>query len=644
MPDIFNTAVTGLLAFQKALAVTGNNITNSATPGYNRETVQLASVPGQADSEGYIGAGVNVTTVSRVVDGFATKQAQNANSTLSQQSAYLSVGNQLDNLLGGTTNGIASSLTSFFNSFQTLASDPSSTANRQAVLSQAGSLAATINQTSNQLVGINNNVNEQIRTSVQQVNTLAAGIASLNTNIIAATAQAGGQPPNTLLDQRDQLIGQLAQITNVSTNPESSGALDVFIGNGQPLVVGTNAATLGTRANVYDGSQLDITFGTGASAPAITSEVTGGSLGGLVQVTNQLLIPTLDQLGLIATGIASAVNSQQAQGIDQTGALGQPIFNQPQPVSLPAATNTGTALATTTFSNVSALTGDDYTLRWNGATWLATDAQTGQNIVPGGAASATGPLTLPGLTINVSAGVAANDSFLIEPTRTAAPVLSVILQNPSGIAAASPIVTGAAVSNLGNATISAPTVVNAQNPALATPVTIAFPTPATYTVNGGPAQPYVSGQTIPPAPPAGNNINGWQVTISGTPVAGDSFTVGPNQAGTGDNSNALALAALATGNVLANGTTSIPGGYASLIGVVGTQIQSTTQAQTAQQAIVNQATQNVSAISGVNLDEEGANLLQLQNAYTASAHVITTAENLFNTLISDIQAGNQALP
>jgi flagellar hook-associated protein 1 FlgK len=661
MADIFNTAVSGLVAFQNALAVTSNNIANANTPGYSVESPSLTARQGDTASGVYIGSGVDVTSVSRAFNQFTVNQLRTANGGLGQQTAFVGIASQVDSAIGSSTNGVSTALTNFFNAWQTLASNPTSSSSQQQLLSQAQTLSTSITQTATQLNQLTGSVAGQIQSTVGSINSLSSQIAQLNYTIQVQTANAGGQPPNDLLDQRDQLLTQLSSLTNVTTSTETNGSVDVFVGSGQPIVVGGQATQLSAVPNAYDASQYDVAIGTGASRQIITNSVTGGQLGGLVSAQSQLIEPALRSLGQIATGLAVAVNSQQAQGFDQSGQFGKPLFSIAAPEALAASGNTGTAsivgnafpATTAGVTAVGQLTGNAYTLRYSGGAWSATVVGSGQSapVTVGTNGSGQTTLAVGGATYTLTSGTPANgDSFQLEPTAAAADSIAVSLINPAGLASASPLQTSVGATNSGVATISGAKVPNVADPSLLMPATITFSSPTTYTVTTTTAP----GTTVTSAPQAlaANGVitapvvagvagsgGGWSVTITGTPVPGDSFNVAPNIANSGDNSNALAVAALQSSGVFAGGTIGIGAQYANLVGIVGSQTQQATNAQSAQQALVTQAQAAVTNVSGVNLDQEAANMLQWQEAYSAAAKVVTTADQMFQTLMTAIQAG-----
>lgn len=629
MSDVFGISVSALQAFQNAINVTANNVANASTPGYDRETVNLTEAIPQSNGAATVGAGVVVNGISRAFSQAAANQLNTSQSSLGQLNALQSYSNQIDNLFGTTAGGLSTALQNFYSGFSNVANNPTSTASRQALIGQAQGVANSFQNASGELNALNTDVNSRISSDVTQINSIAKAISLLNNQVVTGTAQAGGQPPNQLLDQRDQLVSSLSQLVNVTTTTDPNGALNVFIGNGQPLVLQAQTMNLTTVANQFNASQLEI--GSAASGAVISNNITSGDLGGLLAARSQVINPALNQLGQVATAFAQTVNSQQAQGLDLSGNLGANIFSVGAPLATGSSANTDavTASVSVNANGLGALSANDYILSFVGGTPKLTNTSDGTSVTPAGAGTAASPYTAAGISIVLSGVPANGDQFLVQPTATAASSLKVVLSNPSQIAAAGAIKTAAAGTNGGAATISSGTVLNSANPNLLTPATITFANPPTsYSINGGAPVAYVSGGNIA--------VNGWQVQISGTPASGDSFTVGSNAGGTGDNRNALAAANQQNVGVLQNGTTSITGGVSALITGLGSHAQQINTAQAAQTAVNTQALTAVQSKSGVNLDEEAAALLQWQQAYQAAAHALTIGASLFTTLINAV--------
>jgi flagellar hook-associated protein 1 FlgK len=633
MSNVLSNSVSGLLAFQNALAVTSNNVANAATPGYSVESPNFAAQLGVTSSTGTYGNGVEIESVTRGYSELLAGQMRSSQSGYSSFNAYATTAGTVDNMLSDTTTGLTATLQNFSNALQTLANAPTQTASGQAVLSSAQSLAQTIQGYSSQLTAADQNVEGQIGTSVAEINTLATGIANLNIQI--ASQSSSGQSPNSLLDQRDQLLNTLSQYVSVNTATQSDGSMNVFIGSGQSLVTGGTAQTLSAIPSQYNPTEMDVGLQTAGTSTAVnvTGAISGGSLGGLLAVRSQVIDPALNTLGQLSIGIASIINQQQAAGVTASGAQGQPMFAVGPVQVSNSSFNTGSAQVAATISDVSALTTDNYVLSNNGGTWQLYDQTQQHAVLMGGDGSAGTPFTADGLSIVVSGTASSGDSYLIQPTHQAAAGFSVLLSSPSQIAAAAAVQANAAPTNTGTGTIAAATVTDPSNAALLTSTSIVFSSPTQYQINGtGTTFTYTPGAAI-------STGSGWTTSISGTPAAGDTFTVSSNAGNTGDNSNLFAMIDGLKANSLNGGTTSLIGAANTLVAQVGAQTQQAQANAQAQQAVNTSATNAVNAVSGVNLDEEAANMVKYQQAYQACAQMIQTSGVMFSSLITAIANG-----
>jgi flagellar hook-associated protein 1 FlgK len=622
---VFGIDVSALQAFQQAIEVTSNNVANASTPGYDVESIELATAAPQDSGDIPIGAGVNVSGINRAFSQAAANQFNTSQSSLSQLNALQSYTSQIDNLFGTTAGGLTTALQTYYSGWSAVADNPTSTAARQALIGDATALAQNLNSTSTQLQNMNSDVNTRITADVQQINSISTQISKLNLQIAANTGT--GQAPNTLLDQRDQLVSSLGQLVGVTTTSNSDGSINVYVGNGQPLVLDNNTYSLTTVPNQFNASQLEVASST-SNGNSISSSITSGDLGGLLTARTQSIDPALNQLGQVATAVAQSANTQQASGLNLSGQLGSALFSVGAPLATASSKNTDATTASASISDIGALTSDNYLLSYSGGAYTLTDQTTGANVPVTGAGTVASPLTANGLSIVLSGTPAAGDQFLIQPTAQAAGTLSVAMTNPSGLAAAGAVDTSASDANTGSATISTGTVTDAANPNLLGTVTIAFTSPTTYSINGAGSFTYASGGNI--------DDNGWQVQITGTPAAGDTFTVKSNAGNTGDNTNALVFANQQSQGLLSGGTESVSGAVSALISGAGAQAQQVNTAQTAQTAVNTQAQTNLQSVTGVNLDQEAANLMQWQQAYQASAQALSVANGLFTTLIDSV--------
>ena len=627
MSDMLSTGVSGLLAFQTSLDTTSHNISNAATPGYSRQNTLLTENSPQLQGGGWIGSGVNVVDVRRTYDDIVAGQVRIASGAKSQWDAYTSYADQINNLFSDSGHGISASLQDLSNAFQTVSNSPNSSAERQLLLSKAQTLVDTLQSYGVRLDQITSQFSAQLDTEANAITGLAKNIASLNSKILVATG--GGQAaPNDLLDQRDALIDQLSQHINVSTIKQSDGQVNVFIGTGQALVLSTNAAALTSKADPYDITRRILALQSDTGQVDITSSLTGGTVGGLLSFRSGILDTAKNNLGQIAVALTAAVNQQQNAGLDLNGNLGSNLFSVGGVSVLNNASNAGSGTVAVSRGNPQQITTADYLLTNTASGWTLQRTDTGQSIALSGAGTNVSPFVADGLSIVVGGAAAIGDRFVIKPTSTAVSGLKVNLTDPRTVAAAAPIIASANTSNTGGATITQGVVTNAANVNLLTPVTIQFTSANQYTVNGGPVNAYTSGQPI--------SVNGWQVVISGTPTTGDAFNVQYNANGKGDNRNALLLAGVLDSGFLNSGTTSVNTAVGSWIGDVGVKSNQAQANQTAQTAVYNDLYATQQNQSGVNLDEEAANMIRYQQAYAAAAKIIATSKALFDSLMQAV--------
>jgi len=629
--SILSIGQSALAAAQVGLSTTGHNIANASTPGYSRQTVIQGTAQPQNFGFGFMGQGTQISTIQRVYNEYLGVQLQSAQASKSGLDSYYTQIKQIDNMLADPTAGMSPALQNFFSGVQGLASNPADIPSRQAVLSSADTLVARFQSMAGQLNEMAQGVNSQIQSSVTAINSYADQIAQLN-DAISKAQRSTGQPPNDLLDQRDQLVLELNKEIKATVVKQGDGSYNVFIGNGQALVVGATTSKLIGVASATDPSKLEVAYQNinGSTATLSETSLVGGQLGGLVEFRSKTLEPAQNALGRVAIGLASTINAQHHLGQDLNGNLGGDLFALASPVVNANSGNTGSATVTASISDAGALTTSDYSLRFDGSNYTLTRLSDNSTTT---FAPAALPKTVDGVTLNVSAPPAAGDSFLIRPTANGASGIGVAITDPALLAAAAPIRTAATTGNTGSATISAGSVNTPPPPNanLQQPVTITFTSPTTYDVTGtGTGNPtgltYTPGSTI--------SYNGWSATISGTPAAGDSFTVASNTGGVGDSRNALLLGELQTSNTLANGTTSYQGAYSQLVSQIGNKTRELEVTSNAAGNLLSQANLSVQNESGVNLDEEAANLVRYQQAYQAAGKVMQIASQLFDVLLS----------
>ncbi|KVD14561.1 flagellar hook-associated protein FlgK [Burkholderia ubonensis] len=655
---LMNLGISGLNAAIWGLTTTSNNIANSATPGYTIERPVYAEASGQYTGSGYLPQGVNTVTVQRQYSQYLSDQLNNAQTQGGALSTWNTLVAQLNNYVGSPTAGISTAITNYFTGLQNVANKAADTSVRQTAMSNAQVLADQLKAAGAQYDALRQSVNTQLSATVAQINTYTTQIAQLNQQI--ATAGSQGQPPNQLMDQRDQAVSNLSSLAGIQVVRNDQG-YSVFMAGGQPLVVADKSYTLAAVTSSSDPSELSVVSQgiAGANPPGPNqalpdASLSGGTLGGLLAFRRQTLDPAQAQLGAIATSFAAQVNAQNALGVDLSGNPGGNLFSTGSPTVYANQANTGGATLNVSFANPSQPTTSDYTLSYQGANKYAlTDRATGT--VVGTATSATMPISIGGLNFSVSGTMNAGDSFTVLPTRGALGGFSLATANGSAIAAASPVAVSASGTNTGTGKITQGAVTAGyQIPAGGTTLTYdattntlsGFPAGTTVTIAGSPPTtvpiagptttvPYnpATGATMTMTGAAPGAINGVTITLSGTPSTGDTFKIGPYSGGTSDGSNALALAQLVTAKTLGGGTTTLTGAYANYVNGIGNTASQLKSSSAAQTALVGQITKAQQEVSGVNQNEEAANLMQYQQLYQANAKVIQTASTLFQTVL-----------
>ena len=622
MADFLNTSLSGLQAAQRALATTSHNIANAATPGFSRQRVDLGTREPEFAGVGYLGTGVEVTDVRRIYDAFLSEEVRAGTAGESRLTVFSELAGRVGDLLGGASGGLSQGLQGFFDGLQALANDPASTPARQTLLGEAGQLTQRLQTLDGQLASITAEVNGRVDDSVATINSLARAIADVNDQISSAPGAANGNFSSDLLDQRDRLLQQLSEQVEVSTVPAAMGGLNVFIGSGQTLVLGAEAETLGSGAGTFGPALREVTVG----GSVVTGQLRGGALGGLLDFQREVLEPARNELGRTAVGLTEAFNAQHRQGLDLAGNFGGDFFAVREPAVYAADSNGGTASLSVTIDAAAGLTGDDYQLQYDGAAYALVNTSSGQPVSLTGTGTPADPLRADGLSIVVSGAAAAGDRFAIQPTRDAAAGFRLLVDDPEAVAAAFPIRTAASLDNVSDAAISGGELLDVNDPDLLTPVTISFVDPNTFQVNGAGAFAFTSGGDI--------DINGYRVQITGSPVAGDEFTVSPNSAGVGDNRNAQALLGLREAGILEGGLRSLPEQADSLLASVGGATAAAQTALESQSSLLRSSEAALQSVSGVNLEEEAANLLRFQQAYQANARVIQAANETFQSLLA----------
>ena len=668
--SILNIGTRALQANQVALQTAGNNIANVNTPGYSRQSVVLQTVEGQFTGSGYIGKGVDVSTIQRNFDQFLTRQSTLASSTQSADTVRANYLRQLEGLFPGGASGLGASVNDMLNAFSDVASAPTDLTARTVVLTRVDETAARMRSASLQLDDLQNSVTQALGQKVDAINSLAKSIAEVNGAIARATGS--GQPPNDLLDRRDQLVRDLNQYVQTTSIAADDGTVGIFIGGSQPLVLGTNVSTVSLAQDFGGGSvfnKLAINRN-GVQIMLDENALSGGEVPGLLRFQNNDLVEGRNLLGRLTMAISNEMNAQQALGLDLDGNVGGNIFspttfssqNVLTPTS-PAALNTGTAVITLSISDTSQFTASDYEVNFTGATTgTITRRSDGLVVTFPQLPPTVAPIlaTLDGINLVNSAGAAAaGDRFLLKPFATSASTITREFSTPRGLAVASPVVGQMGAANTGS--LQQTSLVARQYTPPIAQVTLTFTASNNYTRSDGMTNPfstlpdgitpnpkfgtpdfdYTPGQAIE-ATPGVTPLTGWSLTMQGSPKVGDTFKVSDTKVldAAGiislklNSGNATAMMdlrdkAMFDGAVLSDG-------FAGLMAQIGIRVQSANYAAEVSTAVAASLERDRTGVSGVNLDEEAAKLLQYQQAYQASAKTIQIAQSIFDTLLQTI--------
>ncbi|UEQ04367.1 flagellar hook-associated protein FlgK [Halomonas profundus] len=643
--SMFSIGLSGLNAAQNALNTSSNNISNVYTPGYNRELAQLG--------EGRVGGGVRVNDIERQFNTYVADQLNSAKTQSSALNTYYSQVTQIDNLLADRAAGLAPLMQNFFSSLEDLAASPSDPAARQGVLGQANTLSSQFRSFDGYLQDMQGNINGQIKDEITQINNTTEQIAGLNKEIALARARSG-EAPNSLLNQRDQLVSELNERMDLRLNIQDGKTYNISLPNGQPLVTGTNSFQLEAVQADYDPQRTVVGYrdGGGNVVQLDESTITGGALGGLMSFRSETLDKTQNQIGQLAVSLATAFNEQHKQGVDLNGDQGEDFFAVRAPQTYADKNNSLPAVNITSAEfnpdQVDALRATDYTVSFEAGEPVVTRKDNGQVVdFDQDAWDDDGELNFGGVSIEFSGVPQDGDRFEIQPVRRAANGMDTNIADVDKIAAGD-----AGFINVGNNTGNSferegdlnVSDLGISSDAFADNRKYQFEVDSDGSLTLTPAvNIMVNGTNVDASDlsdvelEAGDEIevDGISFTVDALPDAGEtsSLTVSQTIFASGDNRNALALQDLQSQSIVGASAT-VTGAYASIVSDVGNRTNITEVNLDARQGLTDQLRAVQQSESGVNLDEEAANLIRYQQYYQANARVIDTAGTLMDTILN----------
>ncbi len=618
--DSMKIAMSGLNAFRTAMGTASHNIANSQTDGYSRQRVEIqANVP-QGNNGIFTGNGAHVNSIRRITDDFANAQIRTLSSEQQRLDAFHKMASRIDTMLAEDSTSITPAMQSFFNAIEELNTDPASPTTRQLVMTQGQNLVSRFHTQYKQVAALYDEVNGKIGQEVDEINALSENLAKLNVAILNSGAQGSMETPNDLLDQQDRLLEQLSGHIGIDIYKEANGMVSVFAGNGIALVNADRPNLLEVGKDESDPSKHVVT----QNGIDISDNLSGGTLGGVLDFRREMLDQTMNQLGRQATVLATTFNEQHRKGIDLHDNWGGDFFSVDTPLVIPDSQNSGGSELSASIADASKLTTSDYRIGFDGSQYRITRLSDDYSID-----SNTLPADIDGLHIDISGTPNNGDSFLIRPTINGAKNIGLTITDGSQIAAAAPMRASSAIGNLGDGKITTPVVLDPTDPDLKKTVTITFTDENNYEITDA------SGTTIDTGAYTSNGeitFNGLSVRIAGSPAAGDTFKVTPNDAGQSDNSNGRLLSGLQLEKTI-EGNATFQEGYANIVNNVGGLTRQTAVYRDAQDTLLNNAKAVRDAISGVDLDEEAANLARYQQAYEAAAQVIAISKTMFDAVL-----------
>ncbi|MDO6444406.1 flagellar hook-associated protein FlgK [Colwellia sp. 1_MG-2023] len=675
--SLYQTGVSALLAAQQQLATTGHNIANVNTEGYNRQRAEQNASIGINVGGNYVGSGTYIQDVTRLYDQFSYKEQLLSQSNLGNADSLHASLSELDQIMSTSGSAVTSSLDKFYHALNGVADNPSDSGLRSIVLNQASILTNDFNELTSHLDKMTTAVNGEISQVASKISEISLELAKINETILYSKNLSQNGQPNDLLDKRDQLINELSEFTRVSTIEDTNGVMTVMIGQGTTLVAGITPMTVAVNAGSPDPQKTTLTLVSGSSAVALNGSQIGGSLAANFEFRDEHLVKTRAEIDRLAMAISSTLNENQANGLDLNAIQGANFFTDINTTQLQQGrvltplTNTGTTQAQILINDVSLIPTDEFEVRFDGVDFTLYNLTNGssENLGAPGAGVPAGTHTPSspdyGFSFVESGVPVAGDVFTVIPTKNSAALMRTTLSDGSAIAASTSVSASPSSNNVSDGKVE---VVNVIDPVAARAFTnppsntgllvdVYESAPGTFSYRVYDADP----STPPPTPPSvvgaiasGTFASGssalvglptgtpaFQIEISGQPtgqgvLAPEKFTI--NDAfGIGNGGNALALSETQKTGVINGGKESFNQSLAISTSTVGSSASSAELIADTAQALFTQAFNRNQVTSGVNLDEEAANLLKFQQAYQASSQIISTANTIFDTILSAIR-------
>jgi len=669
--NLYNTGVSGLLAAQQQLATTGHNIANVNTEGFNRQRAEQNASVGLYGGGNFVGSGTYVQDISRIYNQFTYKEQLHNQSNLGNADTLHKDLDQLNEIMSFSGASINSSIENFYQTMNGIADNPSDLGLRSIALNQAGVLSSDFSRLNDNIDQLEKSANSVIVQMANKISQLSVELAKINEQILQSQDLTINGQPNDLLDKRDQLVGELGEYTSVNTILDENGVMTVMIGSGATLVAGITPLSISVISGDPDPKDTQLRLLGPNSSVAINGSAIGGALAAKFEYRDEHLSQLRREVDRMAMAISGTLNHSQSEGLDLNAQQGLDIFTDinssalQQGRVLSPSTNAGNLAASINITDISKIPTDEFEIRFDGTDYIMTNMNDGslQNLGAPGSGTYTPSNPDYGFEFTELSGTpSSDDSFLIKPTKNSASFMEVTLSHGNGIAASTAIGVDASSKNVSDGKVN---ITNVTDPVAARAFTDTANMGLLVDVYESSAGVFsyrvydADALSPPPSPPsmvgaiasgtflAGNNTlidmppspatAAFQIEITGQPkgqgaLAPEEFTIG-DAFGFGNGGNAILMALTQEKGVVNNGRETFSQSLAISASDIGAKASSAELVSETAEALHTQAYNRNQQISGVNLDEEAANLMRFQQAYQASSRIISIANTIFDTLL-----------
>lgn len=624
----------GIFAYQQALSVVGHNIENAYTPGFNRQITQFKE---QIN-------GVSVSGIKRVYDDFLVKQLRNQISNYNSSATYFEKINDLDRFLGNEFSNIEKGMQTFFSSLANLSASPSSVSSREVFLNKSKELIISFKDAQEKLTQQNDILNSSLTSMVDKVNSLTSNIAELNRKIISSGDDG------SILNERENLLNELAEYMAFNTVQHDNGQIDVFIASGDALVLSgiTNSLSASPSAQSLDKIELYLQYPGGKRA--VSSHIEGGKIAGLIDYRNEILDMSQQKIQQLAIVFADEFNRVHNQGMNSLNELAGNYFTNINATNLVEnrvvsnSNNQGKGEFEVIINDTTELIASQYKIKFNSDTDF-TITRLSDNKIMATADTSQTVFDIDGFHMEiVQSQFAQGDQYIIDPMANYINHLELQCRSSEQLGLALPIRVTDNFDNAGNGHLTLSNIADITNSSfaiqgqLSPPITIEFTSDTIYQIRNADDNSiiesnltYDPNSNTPMFPTAGGFSPGYQLSLSGAPKGGDTFLVEFNRDAIGDNRNAILLSQIQAKKCIGN-SLSLSEDYQKFANHVSTKANYFLTAQSQSEFLMQEAQANRDMVSGVNVDEELVNLMEFQQFYKASAELVSVANSIFDTI------------